>query len=491
MSEVSAAAAVPVEGDPVASPQSGPQSGPKSGPKSGPSRGALAWVLQQGARDPYVILITIYIFAPYFSRVLVGDPVKGQALVANISTLYGLLTALTAPLLGAMIEQYGPRKPMLGLVLGVMVPGLAALWWAMPVGGLPLMAVSAILVVLGVVYNWGDVLSNSLLGRAAGATPGRAATLSGLGYAVANGLSVALLVFMMWAFVLPGQVDWPGVPHAALFGVDASKNEPSRLAGPLAAAVMLLGAIPFFLWTPDAGPTGRSWMTSLRAGITLLRETFGNLRGHRDVATFLGGRMLYCDGMTALLVFGGLFAAGLMRWGALEMLAYGISLSIFAVLGGLFAPVLDRVVGPRKAVQIEIMGSLLVLIAMLGMGRDKILYFWPYDAAAHAPVWNGPLFRTLPELIYLGLGLLVAVFVTAQYASSRTLLIRLAPPEKTAAFFGLYALSGTATVWLGSLLVALATAIFKSQVAGFLPIAALLLLGFLVLFLVKGGEREA
>ena len=43
-------------------------------------------------------------FAPYFSRVLVGDPVKGQAVVADISTVYGVITALTAPLLGASIE---------------------------------------------------------------------------------------------------------------------------------------------------------------------------------------------------------------------------------------------------------------------------------------------------------------------------------------------------------------------------------------------------
>ena len=88
-------------------------------------------------------------------------------------------------------------------------------------------------------------------------------------------------------------------------------------------------------------------------------------------------------------------------------------------------------------------------------------------------------------------GLLIAVFVTAQYASSRTLLVRLAPPDRIAAFFGLFALSGTATVWLGSLLVALATRIFQSQVAGFVPIVGLLLLGALGLFLVKGGEREA
>jgi UMF1 family MFS transporter len=200
--------------------------------------------------------------------------------------------------------------------------------------------------------------------------------------------------------------------------------------------------------------------------------------------------MLYCDGMTALLLFGGLFASGLMGWGALEMMTYGISLSIFAVIGGLVAPWLDRTLGPRKAVQVEIAGALLTMIATLGMGRDRIVYFWTYDPAVHAPIWNGPLFRTAPELIYLGLGLLIAVFVTAQYASSRTLLIRLAPPEKTAAFFGLYALSGTATAWLGSLLVALATAIFSSQIAGFLPIAGLLLLGFCGLFLVRGGERE-
>jgi UMF1 family MFS transporter len=301
---------------------------------------------------------------------------------------------------------------------------------------------------------------------------------------------VALLIFMLWGMVLPGQVDWPGVPHAPLFGLDPAKNEPSRISGPMAAAVMLLGAIPFFLWTPDAARTGRSWMDSLRAGIAMLRDIFGNLRGHRDIAVYLGGRLLYNDGMTALLVFGGLLAAGLMKWGALEMLAYGISLSIFGVVGGLVAPWFDKVLGPRKAVQLEIAGSLLVLLCSLGMGRDKILYLWSYDPAAHAPIWNGPLFRTAPELIYLGLGLLIAVFVTAQYASSRTLLIRLCPPDKTAAFFGLYALSGTCTMWLGSLLVALATFVFKSQVGGFVPVAALLLAGFCVLFLVKGGERE-
>ncbi|USQ94976.1 MFS transporter [Caulobacter sp. RL271] len=452
------------------------------------SRSALSWILHQGTRDPYVILITIYVFSPYFSRVLVGDPVKGQATVADISTIFGLITACTAPLLGASIERFGPRKPLMALIIAIMVPLLFALWLAKP-GGPSVELVGWALIVLGVAYNWGDVTNNSLLARAS--EPGQEPVLSGLGYAVANGLSVSLLIFVMWAFVLPGAVPWSFVPSAPLFGLSQTAHEPSRIVGPLAGAVMLLGAIPFFLWTRDAPRTGVSVLASLKEGVKLIVDTFGNLKGHAEVAKFLGARMLYCDGMTALLIFGGLFAAGLMKWGELEMLAYGISLSIFGVIGGLIAPWLDRKLGPRRAVQVEIAGCILMLMGTLGMGREKILFFWTWDAATHPAVWNGPLFRTLPELIYLSMGLLIAVFVTAQYASSRTLLVRLAPQDRMAAFFGLFSLSGTATMWLGSLLVALATKMFHSQVAGFIPIAGLLALGLVGLFTVKGGGREA
>jgi MFS family permease len=319
-----------------------------------------------------VILVTIYVFSPYFSRVLVGDPVRGQATVADISTMFGLITAFTAPLLGASIERYGPRKPLMALIIAIMVPLLFALWLAKP-GGMPVDIVGMVLIVLGVAYNWGDVTNNSLLARAS--EPGQEPVLSGLGYAVANGLSVSLLIFVMWAFVLPGVVPWSFVPATPLFGLSQAEHEPSRLVGPLSGAVMLLGAIPFFLWTRDAPRTGHSILASLKEGVRLIVDTFANLKGHADVAKFLGARMLYCDGMTALIIFGGLFAAGLMKWGELEMLAYGISLSIFGVIGGLIAPWLDRKLGPRRAVQVEIAGCILMLMGTLGHGprEDPVL----------------------------------------------------------------------------------------------------------------------
>jgi len=82
------------------------------------------------------------------------------------------------------------------------------------------------------------------------------------------------------------------------------------------------------------------------------------------------------------------------------------------------------------------------------------------------------------------------VFITAQLASSRTLLTRLAPAGQSASFFGLYALSGTVTVWLGSALVRIFTGVFKSQQAGFAPIAMLLLLGFVGMQFVKHDGKE-
>ena len=72
-------------------------------------RATRAWALAQAVRDPYVILITIYIFMPWFVRAVVGDPVQGQALVAQGGKWGGWAVMLSMPLLGATIVRLGPR----------------------------------------------------------------------------------------------------------------------------------------------------------------------------------------------------------------------------------------------------------------------------------------------------------------------------------------------------------------------------------------------
>jgi UMF1 family MFS transporter len=180
-----------------------------------------------------------------------------------------------------------------------------------------------------------------------------------------------------------------------------------------------------------------------------------------------------------------------MHWNSLTMLFYGLILTVLAVFGGFVGGMLDAAIGPKRALQLEIFMSLLGITALLGMAPDRILFFWPYDPAAHAPLWNGPFFRTLPEVIFLLVGFSNAIFITAQYASSRTMLTRLTPPDKAGTFFGLYAVSSTATVWMGSLLVNLGTHVFKTQQGGFGMISVLLTIGLIGLFFVRGDARLA
>jgi UMF1 family MFS transporter len=452
-------------------------------------RGAASWSLYEGARDPYVIIIIIYIFNPYFATAVVGDPVKGQALVASIAMIYGLFIAFTGPLLGASIDKIGRRKPLLLLMTVLMVPLLFALWWVKPSGsgGMGVGFASLVLGLLGAIFAYSELLHNSMLTRAA--TPRQAPYASGLALSLGNFFSVFMLVFALWAFALPGKVDWSFIPKHPLFGLDPLKHETDRVVGPLVGAFLAIAAIPIFLFTPDAAPTGVGLFKALSQGFEGLKATLRTLKGHTSAAIFLGSRMLYTDGMTALLVFTGVYAAGVMHWHTLELLAYGVLLSVFAVAGGQVGALLDSKVGPRRAVQIEILGAAVGLCAQLGMGQDKILFI-PFDNAAHAPLWHGPIFRNLPELIYLLIGCGNAVFVTAQYASSRTFLSRLAPVGQSASFFGLYALSGTVTVWLGSALVRIFTGVFKTQQAGFAPIAMLLIFGFIGMLFVKHDGRE-
>jgi len=452
----------------------------------GLSRSAFSWSLYEGVRDPYIIMVVIYLFQPYFATVVVGNAVKGQELIAFITTFYGLTVAATAPFLGSWVQNMGRRKPMLLVATALMIPLMVSLWWAKPDHtGLSVPAISVILCLCTSLFAYAEMLHNAMITSATSVVERPHA--SGLALAGGNFFSTLMLAFVLWAFVLPGHVPWGFVPSHPLFGVNQLTHQPDRLAGPMVAALLAVGAVPLFLFTKDAPSTGMSLLTAFRQGFSSLALTVRSLGGERNAGLFLGSRMIYTDGMTALLAIGGVYAAGVMHWGALQLLAYGILLSFAAVIGGVFGGTMDAKIGPSRAVKIEVLGAIVCLVGQLSMGPDRILFFIHYDPAAHAPLWNGPMFRTLPEVIYLLIGLGTAVFVTGQYASSRTLLTRLVPADKAASFFGLYALSGTVTAWLGSFLVGMATHVFKTQQAGFAPIAALLCIGLIGMMFVKGG----
>lgn len=445
---------------------------------------AWAWAGFEGFRNPAVVLITIYVFMPYYVASVADTPVEGQALVASAGQIAGWAVALTAPLMGVVVDRIGPRKPALTLTVLAMVPLYLALWFVTRDGPIGPGVFVAIAAAKSMLFAWTEVFHNSLLMAAA---RGHTARTSGLGLALGNFTSVVVLLFVLWAFSLPGSVDWLLVPPEPLFGVDQAAHEPARITGPIVAVSLLVG-LALILWgVPDAPSTGERLGAALRKGLSDLGAMLRELKAEREAAKFLGARMLYVDGKTAILLFSGVLAAGTMGWETLEMLAYGIILSILAVGGGLLAGWLDRRIGPKAAVLMEIAVTALVLVALLGTRPEQIAWF----PASAVPLFSGPMFTTGPELAFIGLAGITAISITAAYASSRTLLVCLVPPERVGTFFGLYALSGTATMWLGPLLVAWGTVATQSQQGGFAMVLLLLGAGFVALLFVKAPLRTA
>ena len=453
-------------------------------------RGGVAWSIFEGGRDPFVILITIYIFMPYVAGSMIGDPVRGQEVISRWQQWAGWAVMATAPFIGASIDKVGRRKGWLGLIVGLMIPLCAALWWAKPDGsGLSVATTMLFAMTVQLLFSYSEILHNSLLVRAAGLSGAHRA--SGLALSLGNLFSVLALAFTAWAFALPGKVDWGIVPAAPLFGLDPATHEPERVVAFLAAGLLFFGSIPLFLWTPDAPRTGAPVGRALAQGAGELWRMLKTISRFKDAAIYIGSRMFFVDGMNGVLVYGGVYAVGVMRWGALEMLVYGILLSVVAVLGGYVGRWLDAGLGPKTALRIEISMTMLALAGVLGMRPDLILYLWPYDAATAAPLWNGPVFTRLPDVVFVLVGFVNAIFITAQYASSRTLLTRITPPAQTGAFFGVYALSGVATAWLAPTLVNIGTRATGAQQGGFATLLLLLAVGLGGLFLVRGGGRGA
>lgn len=451
--------------------------------------GQTSWALFEWARNPFVLLVTIYLFAPYFANFVVGDGVKGQGLLGEIQAYSGIVIAILAPFLGAIADSGGRRKPWIALYSLILAGAMFMLWFAMPHSvGWSLFLVGVWWALANVAYEFSAVFHNSLLPSIT--SHRRIAGLSGLGLALGNAAGIILLLFMLIAFALPGKIPWSFIPAHPLFGIDQALHEPERLAGPLGAVWLLIFAIPLFLFTPDRPSTNLPLAAAMREGVRSVIRTVRSLRHYRNVGMYLLARLFFNDGMTAVLVFGGAYASSTFHWGPIQMLIYGIELSIFAVFGGFFGGFIDNRFGSKRAIFISIGGTALFGLISLTMAPDRILWFIPYDVAT-PKIWSLPFFNTWPEIIYLGIVNFIAVLITAGYANSRTMLARIAPVEKMTEFFGLYSLSGQSTSFLATGFVAWLTFASQSQRIGLLGETLFLTVGLILMFFVKEQRTTA
>src|SRR6202051_3226113 len=89
-----------------------------------PRRAAvISWVFFDWAAHPYFTLITPFVFAPYFATHVASDPASGQSLWGFATAAAGLMIALLSPVLGAIADASGRRKPWIAVFGAMLVVG--------------------------------------------------------------------------------------------------------------------------------------------------------------------------------------------------------------------------------------------------------------------------------------------------------------------------------------------------------------------------------
>ncbi len=412
-------------------------------------RGVLSWCLYDWANSPFITVIATFVVSAYFTKAMAPTEDIGTSQWGFMMGLSAFAVAVLSPVLGAIADRGGPRKPWLAACTALMVVGAALLWFATPAPG----SVLFVLLVVGIsmtAFELGMVFYNAMLpGLVAERIVGR---VSGWAWALGYAGGLSCLVLSLFVFV---QAETPP------FGLSEDGAENVRIVGPIVALWILLFAWPVFAWTPERVYERRPLGRAVSEGLAQLARTVREVRQYGDVLRFLVARMLYMDGINTVFIFGGIYAAGTFGMEVAEVALFGILLNVTAGGGAFVFGWLDDRIGAKPTILVSILG-----IVAAGV----------------------PLLIVESKLAFYVLGCFIGLFFGPVQSASRSLMARMAPPGKETEMFGLYAFSGKVTAFFGPWIVGVVAA-YAGQRWAMATVMPFIVAGGLMLWLTVSTKR--
>jgi UMF1 family MFS transporter len=448
-----------------------------------PLSARVSWMLFDWSVQPFYTLILTFLFAPYFANIVVGNGPKGQSMWGFGAAVAGVLIAVGSPFLGAFADGRGQRKPWIALFSAILAVAMASLWIATP--SAPPATIYLVLlafVIATVCAEYTAVFTNAIMPSLV--PHSELGRLSGAGWACGYFGGLASLFLVAGLIVPMGDSGQTMFGLSPLLTLDTTAREGDRIVGPLSAVWYLVFMIPFFLFVPDIQ---KKRARDARPATAELWDTVRSLPQNRDMLLFLIARMIYTDGLTAIFTFGGIYGASVFGWGPLELGLFGIILTLVGAFGALIGGVLDDRISAKFVIVSALAVLLVGALGILSVDSSHVLFF--FDVEPKAP-GSSP-FSSAGERVFLAFAIVVGLVSAPVQASSRSLLARLAPPDKITQYFGLFAFSGKVTAFLAPLLVALVTAVSQSQRLGMAAITLFLITGIALMLPVRVPSRDA
>jgi UMF1 family MFS transporter len=419
-----------------------------------------AWYLYDFGNSAYAAVVLLAVYSAYFKGEVVGGA-AGSRLWGISVGIAMLVVAVTSPVLGTIADFSGAKKRFLFFFTSLCVTFCGLLFFVQR-GDWLIGVLFFVLAEIG--YRSAQVFYNSLLPEIA--APEEIGRISGNGWAVGSLGGILCLLIVLVPIVLTD-----------------SNPLVVRLSLVFTAIFFAASAVPVFLWLreraqPQELPKGENYLT---LATKRLGRTFRAVSNYREFVKFMIAFLIYNDGILMVLDFAAILGAVLYGMKQQELIIFMIIAQVTSVAGAYLFGLLADDFGAKRSIIISI---LLLIVPVLW------LYF------------------SYSRLEFYFIGGLAGFALTGAQSVSRSVVGMFSPPEKSAEFYGFFAVTGRTSSFIGptifGVLAAGATGWYErtqgmtaliAEQAGhrlaLFSIAAFLLVGLVLLLLVDEKKGRA
>ena len=381
----------------------------------------FSWALYDLANTIFSMNIVSLYYSLYVVNVMGGS----DATYGDVNSISMLLMFLTAPLLGAISDQFGRRKPF--LIASTLVCVTLTFFL-----GVPSLTLSLVLFVFAnYAFQAGLIFYDSLLADVS--TEENRGRVGGLGIGLGY---LGSFIGVGSGLLLLDRIGYPGMFR-------------------LTAVLFLIFAVPSFIFVRELPkPRHRIHHRTFVGAFQQVLITLRHVRQYRHLPRFLIGRLFYADAVNTVIVFMGIYVTNEVGFSETQAQIVLLVAVAAAVAGGfLWGIVVDRT-SPKRSL-------------------DAVLILWMVDLLGAVAI----AYLHLPSWLFWIVACLAGVALGGTWAADRPLMLRLAPPQYLGEFYGLYSMVGRFANITGPFL----WGVIVDRLGLGRPAAILYLLGFVLL----------